>query len=353
MDLNFQQIFCGIIILMSIYFSIKSVIYAYDLDEVISPILSGCSTIITFFIMLGYYEKVDLLVTDMLRSIFKNSIKDNGLFHIFALVLIFLIIKGLIHLLLKILHSFSLNYAINKLNRNKIFLVIFSAIFGVIRGMVIIILLCIPLVLYNSLVGNSQRISFFDGLEPYDKFEQMVDSKRVNNISSGLIENISSNKTIYYNGVTIDEGIRSNESIKNKAVDLTKRYSTDRKKSESIYRWVGSNIKYDDEKAIEVMRENSGHESGAIPTFKTKAGICFDYACLFTAMCKDVGIKTRIIIGEAYTGEEYVSHAWNQVYLSDEGKWINVDPTFYVAGDYFDNSNFENDHKAKSIAGEF
>ena len=70
-------------------------------------------------------------------------------------------------------------------------------------------------------------------------------------------------------------------------------------------------------------------------------------------MCRAVNIKVRMIIGEAYNGEEYISHAWNQVYLKNQRKWINVDPTFYMAGNYFNNPNFNSDHKEKSIAGEW
>ena len=226
-------------------------------------------------------------------------------------------------------------------------------IFGFIRGIVIIILLCIPLVLYNNLVNANYRIDILDGLKPYDKLEDMVDSKKIQVISNGLKENISSNKIIYYNGVTLDEGIKSNEAIDKKARALVSRAGSHREKARSIYRWVGSNITYDDEKADYIMEDTSAYESGAIPAFRDKSGICFDYACLYTAMCKAVNLKSRIIIGEAYNGSEFVSHAWNQVYLEDEGKWINVDPTFYVSGNYFDSANFDDTHKAKSIAGEF
>jgi transglutaminase/protease-like cytokinesis protein 3 len=181
----------------------------------------------------------------------------------------------------------------------------------------------------------------------------MVDSKKVQVISNGLKENISSNKIIYYNGITLDEGVKSNASIDNKAKALVSRDTSDRGKARSIYRWVGSNVIYDDEKADSIMENTSSFESGAIPTFRDKRGICFDYACLYTAMCNAIGLKNRIIVGDAYNGSEFVSHAWNQVYLEDEGKWINVDPTFYISGNYFDSSNFEETHRTKNIAGEF
>ena len=42
----------------------------------------------------------------------------------------------------------------------------------------------------------------------------------------------------------------------------------------------------------------------------------------------------------------------NQVYQKMKN-WINVDPTFYMAGDYFDNEDFYRDHLNAEIAGEF
>lgn len=353
LNLNMQQIICLAIIAISIITCVRKVVYSRDLSDAVEPILSGCSTIITFFIVLGYYEKFDILVGNLLGRIFHNSIRDNGLVHIVLLVVIFSLIKLIIYSLFKLLHSFSLNNALNKLRHNGPFLIIFSIIFGFIRGLVIIILLCIPLVLYNNLVSTNSRIGIMDGLKAYDKLEEIIDSKRVQSISSGLKENISANKIIYYNGVTLDEGVKSNDSIDKKAKSLVSKASSDREKARSIYRWVGSNIIYDDEKADSIMDDTESYESGAIPAYRDKTGICFDYACLFTAMSRAVGMKTRIVVGEAFNGSEYVSHSWNQVYLEDEGKWINVDPTFYVAGNYFDTPNFDKDHRTKSIAGEF
>ena len=93
-------------------------------------------------------------------------------------------------------------------------------------------------------------------------------------------------------------------------------------------------------------------ESGAICAFNTRTGVCFDKACLYVAMARAAGLKVRLISGEAFDGEKYVGHAWNQVYLKDENNWINVDTTFYEAGNYFD-SNLFNEHKVDSIVGEW
>jgi hypothetical protein len=332
--------------------SVKIVMESTDISDAIKPIIGGCSTIITFFIILGFYDGINSKISELISEYLPDT-TNNGIVHLGSIILLFIAIKMLIESLLRMINSFSFNSSINGLKKHKPFLIIFSTVFGVIRGMVVIILICISLALYNSLALGASRIAILDNLTVYNKIEQFIDAGKVKKISNGLLENVSANKISYYNGVTLAEGIKSNSSIDNKANEIIKNVNTDREKARSIYTWVGSNIKYDDNKAIKVMNEKTGYESGSIPAFRDKSGICFDYACLYTSMTKAVNLKSRIIIGEAFNGNEFVSHAWNQVYLEDEGIWVNVDATFYVAGDYFDNSTFNSEHKMTSIAGEF
>lgn len=160
-------------------------------------------------------------------------------------------------------------------------------------------------------------------------------------------------RIVYYNGVTLDEGIKSNSSINNVAKSLVQDKSTDREKAFALYNWVGKNIAYDDDKANLVLSGRNVTDSGAIPAFNERKGICFDYACLYTAMARTDGLKVRLITGKGYNGYQWVGHAWNQVYLADEKVWINVDSTFYSAGNYFDNKKFDRDHKAEEISGEW
>ena len=80
-------------------------------------------------------------------------------------------------------------------------------------------------------------------------------------------------------------------------------------------------------------------ESGYLPNldsvYKSKKGICFDYAATMTAMLRSQGVPTKLVIG--YAGSAY--HAWISVYSEKEGwidnviyfdgeKWNRMDPTF-------------------------
>ena len=158
---------------------------------------------------------------------------------------------------------------------------------------------------------------------------------------------------IYYNGITLEQGVKSNDEINKFAINLVQGKNGTRAKANAIYKWVGSEVVYSDDKANRVLNNDTQVTSGAIPTFNSKSGICFDYACLYVAMCRANNIKVRIITGQGFNGSNWVSHAWNQVYLEKENTWINVDPTFLIGGDYFDSKRFTIDHKQESIAGEW
>lgn len=166
--------------------------------------------------------------------------------------------------------------------------------------------------------------------------------------------NIDRSRTIvYYNGVTLNEGVKSNKEINDFARFLVKDETVTRKKAQILYNWIGSNVSYDYDKANKVLNDDFNVSSGAIPTFNTKKGICFDYSCLYVAMCKANGMHVRLVTGMGFNGLNWVSHAWNEVYLPEEDTWINVDSTFYKGGNYFDSKRFNLDHKDNNIAGEW
>lgn len=162
-------------------------------------------------------------------------------------------------------------------------------------------------------------------------------------------------ETIIYNGTRIEDAIESNDEINSKAIEITSKCTTERQKAKELYNWIGSNIVYDDYKAEIVLNGNENTElpeSGARIAFESRSGICFDKASLYVAMARATGLKVRLISGEAFDGEKYVGHAWNEVYLNDEQRWISIDTTFYDGGNYFD-SNLFSKHNVENIAGEW
>ena len=242
------------------------------------------------------------------------------------------------------------------MKENKSLLVISGVVSGLIQVSIIIGMLVLPSKIFNSTTINS---FFENGLkQEYSSNEESTNIK--NNLSTFLknkqsSKNVASKEIIIYNGITIDQGVKSNKDINDKAVGLTENATSDRERAKILYTWIGSNIKYDNDKAENVLNgsnTNKMPDGGAIYAFENKSGICFDKACLYVAMSRAIGLKVRLIGGQAFDGEQYVGHAWNQVYLNDENVWINVDSTFYDGGNYFD-SNLFNNHNIEEIAGEW
>ncbi|ATW25800.1 transglutaminase-like domain-containing protein [Candidatus Formimonas warabiya] len=157
----------------------------------------------------------------------------------------------------------------------------------------------------------------------------------------------------YFNGVTLDKAVQSNADINQTASVIVGNEKSSTRKAYLIYRWIVGNIDYDYNKAVEVNRGTNQIDSGSIIAFNTRKGICFDYSCLYVSMCRAVGLKVRLVTGLGYNGTAWGGHAWNQVYSSDEGRWINVDTTFGRNGNYFDKPDFIADHRSSEIQGEW
>jgi len=73
-----------------------------------------------------------------------------------------------------------------------------------------------------------------------------------------------------------------------------------------------------------------GRVESATNILRDKTGVCVEYANLFIALSRSVGIPARYVSGYAYGnvyGEKFNAHAWTEVYLPNIG-WIPFDPTF-------------------------
>lgn len=101
--------------------------------------------------------------------------------------------------------------------------------------------------------------------------------------------------------------------------EICKDSSSDKEKVLAIYDWVITNISYDYDadpmyQSIEINR-----------TVTTRKGICFDFANLFTMMCRSQGIPCYSVDGYKKDDENSL-HTWNRVYY--DGNWWNCDVTF-------------------------
>lgn len=284
------------------------------------------------------------------------------------IVLTYMILLGLVNILNKI-SFYPILSGIEKglKEKSSISKRLLGLIFQIPRGISYVIIGVFVLNIYFGFAKTPKLDIYLESSQPYKYVNENVISKisdseigkKIPELLSDSFKVVikkadSSNKElIYYNGVTLDEGIKSNEEIDAMGRKLVSGQKGTKEKGKIIYKWIGSNINYDNEKAERILSNNFKDKSGAIIAFNTKRGICFDYACLYVAMCRANNIKVRLITGEGYNGESWIGHAWNQIYIENEDKWINVDPTFYAGGNYYNSARFLIDHRNEEIAGEW
>ncbi|MBW9156614.1 transglutaminase-like domain-containing protein [Clostridium sp. FP2] len=380
-----------ILLLLFIYPVIKGFIFKFSSENLkgsIQGAFQSISFLSALFLGIYYTKKIFIQHNEgIYEKIYKNIPLDAIDFinnkplviYVLLMPLVVLIIYTVINFVINLISHITI-YPLfdsieNKLkNKSDIFKRVVGAIFQVPKSICYVIVITLMLNFLSLLKITDAYNKYLEGSQLYNYISKEVVIPLTNSKLAKQLPNIVNNsfkivvkeasakdsnvqnkqKVItYYNGVTLDQGVQSNGEIDKFAIKLVQNKNATREKAKLIYNWVGSEVVYDDAKANRVLNNDLEVKSGAVPTFDSKSGICFDYACLFVAMCRANNIKVRIITGQGFNGNNWVSHAWNQVYIEDENKWINVDPTFLIGGDYFDSKRFVIDHKEESIAGEW
>lgn len=324
------------------------------------------------------------IILNILNYIKSNIVFFNNLnglayriYYIIGFIILLIILYNIIMLFIRLINLIIFDPLLKLIDRlgqslgtgftricGVIFAIPNSIINIIIAAFIIKALLLLPLPTYIiNQIDNSNIYNYLNT----NIVEQITDSSLVKNfpkllnnslkIENGnngeLSDNNSNGAITYYNGVTLTQAVKSSPAIDAKTQEIIAGKRTDEAKAYAIYQWVGQNITYDNKKAQELEEGDVNLKSGAIAAFDTREGVCFDYASLYVAMARDAGLKVRLITGEGFDGTQWVSHAWNQVYIPSQNKWINVDCTFYDAGNFFNSSDFNEYHKDASIAGQW
>ena len=153
---------------------------------------------------------------------------------------------------------------------------------------------------------------------------------RNNNISSRNLE-LASALNQQHSYAFVDEIVKSINSINYTSheflsKELTSRFSDNRSKVRSIYTWIATNIKYDDQLIYGLTGDNQLAEN----VWKNRSAVCSGYTNLFNSMCKYAGVESRKIKGYVndFSGRKLIepNHAWNSVLI--DGQWQLVDVTW-------------------------
>ena len=131
-----------------------------------------------------------------------------------------------------------------------------------------------------------------------------------------------------------------------KAAELCASQGTDLLKAQACIKWIEDTIKYDTDKAKQIV---NGQLTGYIPSidviFDAKKGICFDYSSVLAAMLRSQGIPTKLVMGYVPVNGSNVYHAWNEIFIAGQGwvktnaqisfdgkSWSRADSTFSSGG---------------------
>lgn len=132
------------------------------------------------------------------------------------------------------------------------------------------------------------------------------------------------------------------------AIEITAGKSGDeaKAKAKALYEWLGSRVRYDWDKVRLYEEKRVWKEQTPEDTFRTREGVCIDYSRLYAVMARTVGLDVKVVTGLGYDGRGgYGPHAWNEVYLANDKKWVPLDSTWVASGgNWFNPSNFYETH---------
>ncbi len=108
------------------------------------------------------------------------------------------------------------------------------------------------------------------------------------------------------------------------ALTITENATTNFERAALLAIWVHKRITYD--------ASLVGREISATDILADSRGVCTEYATLFIALARSIGMPARYVNGYAYSElfGSWLGHAWAEVYL---GEWVGFDPTWMEAGD--------------------
>lgn len=110
---------------------------------------------------------------------------------------------------------------------------------------------------------------------------------------------------------------------------LDEQHADSLQKITAAYRWVTTNIRYNTRGAY-AMNNHPDPRNLIDKAFQNRAGVCENFAAIFSDLCQKMGFRTVVIHGYTHqsSGANNSGHSWVGVYLQDD--WYLFDPTWDV-----------------------
>ena len=150
-------------------------------------------------------------------------------------------------------------------------------------------------------------------------------------------------RTIGSNEVQIRANIE--KKLKDLSNEIVAGETSDYNKVYKIYNWVANNIYYDRDYS-EGRTNKTSHEP--LDVLETKKAVCEGYSRLLRDLVQAQGIKAIQVAGYSLAEENKIkwdsetearsvsNHAWNEVYIKDQNRWITIDSTWASNNEYLD-----------------
>jgi hypothetical protein len=170
---------------------------------------------------------------------------------------------------------------------------------------------------YTLQMGNgSYKVTIYENLEGNNYIPVFTDTFDLN---------LTNDKLVYLNSIQNINWDLKMKAIK-KAAALVKGLKSDNQKIDAIYKYVVANYSYDFAKYKNLNKLPNPYIPVIDKTYAERKGICYDYSSLFASMLRSLKIPVKLQMGYSKNVPEY--HAWNEVYMSSQKKWIVVDTTY-------------------------
>lgn len=139
------------------------------------------------------------------------------------------------------------------------------------------------------------------------------------------------------------------------AAQLTEGLVRDEEKVKSIHDFVAQTVSYNDEGLFSGRYLTDPMD--AVSVLNNPVTVCAGYSNLFAAIVRAAGIKVAVVYGKAKTTDGMGDHAWNEVYIGNVWKIVDVtwDDLSVLRYDYFfpTEEMFARDHIKEKIMMDF
>lgn len=160
-----------------------------------------------------------------------------------------------------------------------------------------------------NFVDNRQRV--VDKKSSNDECEVTLELTKPTDVAEGATTQKTDQEYAAY--LQDDEFIKpSDSSIRTQLSEIRGNDKNPTVVVQNILRWVSENVKAD-----LIAETLTGPE-----VLQKKRGKCSEFSILFASLARSARIPTRIVLGELYSGNQWIGHMWNEVWL---GRWVAVD----------------------------